>query len=259
MNTHKIQYSTFSIPRQNLKSLRLLRPSFYYDFSEIEEDNHEMSYHVIKGNLLSDSDINKRSQIIQSNDLIITAINTSLILNATAYFEGALESFLLRRLENIFPISKNTSSLNNSLRNEIIRLSSIRGLKEYFKKLFGISLNEILKKDDKSLEFIEKFYHIRHHLTHASEIETVLVDKGGNFGAVEILHTTSSHEKLLSCLKDRYKQKEIHGLDLKQLLKFSKIIDDFSNSIELVIKNLAFEIKNQELFIQNKIYWDEFC
>ena len=181
MNTIKMQYSTFSIPRQNLKSLRLLRPSLYYDFSEIEEDNHKVSCHVIKGKLILDSKIGNRSQVIQLNDPIITAINTSLILNATAYFEGALESFLLRRLETVFPISKNTSLLHNSLKNEIIRLSSIRGLKEYFKKLFGISLNEILKEDDKSLEFIEKFYHIRHHLTHASEIETVLVDKNGDF------------------------------------------------------------------------------
>lgn len=259
MNTMKMQYSTFNIPRQNLKSLRLLRPSLYYDFSEIEEDNHKIICHVIKGKLISDSDTNKRSQIIQSNNLIVTAINTSIILNATAYFEGALESFLLRRLESIFPISKNTSTLNNSLKNEIIRSSSIRGLKEYFKKLFGISLNEILKKDNKSLEFVEKFYHIRHHLTHASEIETVLIDKGGNFGAVEIFHTDTSHDKLISCLKNRYKQKEIHGLDLKTLLMFSKIIDDFSNSIELIIKNLAFEIKDQKLLIQNEKYWNEFC
>lgn len=239
MMEDQARYTTYEILHRNVSSLRTLRPDYYYVLGEGDL--------IIKGSLVSSSNQkNDLAKVIRDNAPLVVAINTSIILNSTAFLEGAIENLLVRRLELIFPVSKENRTLFEKAKSEIIRCSGFEGLKAHFTNLYGSTIKEILAEEIDLLIFIEHFYTIRHQLSHASQIETKIIKKDGG---IQFYHNYSAYKKLMLFLKNYYKLSTVPNVDIYNLLLISKVIDDYSKSIELVIANLETKILNKKLLV----------
>ncbi|MDA3861274.1 MAG: hypothetical protein PF445_08600 [Melioribacteraceae bacterium] len=201
----------------------------------------------IKGSLVTSGiQNNDFTKVMRENAPLVVAINTSIILNSTAFLEGAIENLLVRRLELIFPVSEENNTIYEKAKSEIIRCSGFDGLKAHFKNLYGLTIKEILAEEIDSLIFIEHFYTIRHQLSHASQIETKIIE---NDDGILFYHNNSAFKKLILFLKDYYKLSKSPNVDIYKLLLISKIVDDYSKSIELVVANLETKILNKKLLL----------
>jgi len=250
MKIKKHNYTTFQILHRNMKNLKTIRPDFYLNIN-VSDGGYNVEGELIKNMMKS----NNYSEVDNYYSQVIT-INTSIILNATAFFEGALETLLVKRLDKIFVISSTNSSLYKKIKNDIIRCSSYGGLEKHFKLLFGCSIKKQLPSIQTKLNFVESFYHIRHELAHASEIQTEAIysEKGGTL----IRHNSDQYSKLFTFLENHYKLKKTPTADIQTILMFSTIIDDFSEYIQEIIEHLARELRNQKLINGDDWFWEKF-
>ena len=223
----KTNESTFRYFKTNVRNLTKLRPDLYVT-------PEEKSY-KIKGEVSSNEDF---KEIFNDKFETVFAINTSLILNSTGYFEGFLESILLRKIGNVNDLTGPIFNIVNDYQNQIIRLSSLGDFNKNFQKLFGMKIIDAVS-DKEKFNFIEDFYFIRHLIAHASTIKSESFKEG--FGT-RLIHTDKQYQQLMNKLKIRYSFKFDINIDFYMLIVCSNIIDDFCKSIfdvsEQIVENL---------------------
>lgn len=236
------EYSTFLLFKQNVSVLQTFRPDLYFSL-ECDKENFS-----IRGKLIENiEDINK---IIPS----VIAINTSIILNSTSYFEGFLENILLRYIGKITDYPMHIQNILKEYQQQIIKISSFLEFKKIFQKLFGESLKNIQSINNDDIEFIDKFYTIRHLVSHGSKIETA--SEKLEIGR-KIFHTDRNYIDLMGVLKKRYHYKNELNIELITLLNFSEIVDDFSNTIFDVATIISDNLKQKGL-IDSSNFWGDF-
>lgn len=239
----KAEYAIFLLFKKHVEILRNMRPDLYWSFGD-----NGMGY-SIHGNKAKD-EINK----FEENMTIVVALNTSIILNTTSFFEGFLENILLRRIGRIKNLPYHISKIIEEYQQQIIKISSFSDFKKYFHKLFEQKLTDILPNKKEDIEFIEKFYTVRHLLSHGSMLETV--SKQMEIGR-KYVHTDKNYQDLMNLIKRRYNYNYDLDIELYSLLNFSQIIDDFSNTVFEIANLLGEELKNKQL-IESSNFWGDF-
>ncbi|MDO8177028.1 MAG: hypothetical protein Q7T62_02175 [Undibacterium sp.] len=229
----KLNYSIFGFLQENVGHLRNLRPDLY--MSPAQDSSQ------ILGSLVERLDF---AEIMNSNFPIVQSINTSIVLNTTGFFEGLLENILLRKIGSISHLPDPISAIASDYKDTVIRISSLDGFKKHFRKLFGVNLSEILSAHHQDLKFIEKFYLIRHLLTHGSTIDTSSYNIGNG---MSLRHVDPDYLSLMEMLQLRYSLNEEFKVDFLSLMLYSKIIDDFSETIFNLSKYLVGELVKRKL------------
>lgn len=240
----KMNYSTFLLFKDNVTILNNLRPDLYLSPS--------VGGYKFMGEI---SEQDNFPELCDEYLKTVRAINTSIILNTTSFFEGFLENILLRKIGSIKGLQSPIKKIVSDYQNQIIRISSIDEFKKQFNKLFGDKLNNILKANQDDINFIEKFYLIRHLVSHGSMIETHFshLKSGGTL----VMHTEPEYIYLMKTLGKRYGLKEDINIGYTSLLLHSEIIDDFSKTTFNLADLLISELKNQEL-LDLSDYWGDF-
>ena len=239
----KANYSTFLIFKNNVTTLTNLRPDVYLSPS--------VDGYKIMGTITTQD---KFIESYEEHSKTVQAINTSIILNTTSFFEGFLESILLRKIGSIKHLQSPIKKIVSDYQNQIIRISSFDEFKNQFNKLFEDKLNNILKSNKDDVDFIENFYLIRHLLSHGSMIETNLSHQGTAF---ILFHSEPKYILLMKLLEKRYGLKEGINIEFTSLLLHSEIIDDFSRTVFNIANLLVSELKNKKL-LDLSHYWGDF-
>ena len=239
----KMNYSTYHLFKDNATILKGLRPDFY--LYPIENGYKIMGEITAQNNFV---------EFYEEYSKTVLAINTSIILNATSFFEGFLENILLRKIGSIKGLQSPIKKIVSDYQNLIIRISSISEFKKQFYTLFGDKLNNILASNKDDLDFIEKFYLIRHLISHGSMIETDFSHQ--EFGT-KILHTEPEYLLLMKILAKRFGFKDDINIEYMSLLLHSQIIDDFSKTVFNIADLLVNELKNRKL-LDLSDYWGDF-
>lgn len=239
-----MNYSTFLLFKGNVTILNTLRPDLYLSPS--------IDGYTIMGEITAQDNF---PELYEEHSKTVRAINTSIILNTTSFFEGFLESILLRKIGSIKGLQNPIKKIVSDYQNQIIRISSIDEFKKQFNKLFGDKLNNILKSNKDDVDFVEKFYLIRHLVSHGSMIETHLSHPES--GVTLLTHTEPEYIHLMKFLEKRYGLKEDINIEYMSLLLHSEIIDDFSKTAFKIADLLVNELKNREL-LDLSDYWGDF-
>ena len=226
----KANYSTFLLFKSNVETLNGLRPDFYFSPGI---NGYQIMGEVTKSDNFSD--------IFEDQYKTVRAINTSIVLNTTSFFEGFLENILLRKIGSTENLHSPVEKIVNTYQSQIIRISSIDEFKRHFQKLFGVKLINVLESHKDDVKFIEKFYLIRHLLSHASMVETDLVDHDPG---IQLVHSDTEYTNLMEYLQSRYRFQEKIDVEFMSLLICSKIIDDFSMTVFNIADLLVNELKS---------------
>ncbi|MFH0710384.1 MAG: hypothetical protein V2A75_09260 [Pseudomonadota bacterium] len=241
-NIEQEEYCTFLLFKRHVEVLRTLRPDIYMSFGN---DEHAFS---IKG---EDA---KNMDDYESKRQIVMALNASIILNTTSFFEGFLENILLRKIGKTTALPEHIKNIIEEYQQQILRISSFADFKKYFQKLFHKKITDVLNMKKNDLDFIDKFYTVRHLLSHGSCLDTASIKL--EIGR-KLFHTDSAYIALMKALQERYSHKYDLNIDFMSLLNFSEVIDDFSNTIFDIATKLAEELKKNNL-IDSSGFWGDF-
>jgi hypothetical protein len=244
LKTQDLDYSIFLFFKQNISVLQQSRPDIYL----IPGTQHLYQY---SGSLATYNQVEGFSPLMMK----VQAMNCSIILNLTSYFEGLLENLLLRRIGKCGSVQGHVRQIVEDYRLELTRISSLSEFKKHFKKLFGKKISEIVGDTHDELTFVEKFYVVRHVLAHGSRIPTTILDLQG--GGSKIEHEDRSYRELMHYLENKYKMSWDFHCDILTLLKFSTIIDDFSHATFSVAQNLVSALVEEGL-ISSETFWGDF-
>jgi len=234
----------FGLFRSNIVNLQTLRPDIY-----LIPDNSAYRYGGELGQNLDDDAY--RNNIMGNDFEKVMSVNTSIIFNCCAMFEGFLENILIRKIGKIDSQKEPLKTILNKYKNEVIFASSTENLNKYFKELFGIAIKDTII-DVEAWLFLQNFYPIRHLLVH------------GSMAAIKIEHKKSLGTKIKLVGKNyeflnRYIQKNYKSnveLEVFQLLLMSPVIDDFFNSTMVICKQIKEYLINNGEINENQFYSD---
>lgn len=229
-------YSTFRLFKKNVNELKSMRPDLYV--SPSQDSYSILGKETYKEDFIS-TYVNTFSRV--------WALNTSIILNTTSFFEGALENLLLRGVGDISNFKEPTKTILFEYQEEIIKISSIQSFDNHFKKVFRYNLNElVLDKND--YKFIENFYLIRHLLVHGSKVSTNYIrgEKGST-----LIHDEVKYIKLMRSIKLRYSYAFDVHIEFYWLILCSQIIDDFSDTAFKILSEIVENLTRLEMIDPN--------
>lgn len=244
VGTHDLDYSIFLFFKQNISVLQQVRPDIYL----IPGTEHLYQY---SGSLATGNIAEALSPLMAK----VQALNCSIILNLTSYFEGLLENLLLRRIGKCGSMQGHLRQIIDDYRLELTRISSLSEFKKHFKKLFGKKMSEFVEDAQNELVFVEKFYVVRHILAHGSRVPTTSRDLQG--GGSKSEHEDRSYRELMRYLQSKYNMSWDFHCEILTLLQFSVIIDDFSKATFSVAQNLVRALVRDEL-VSSETFWGDF-
>ena len=244
LRTHDLDYSIFLFFKQNIFVLQESRPDIF--LTPGTKDLYRYN-----GSLATSTSPEDFSPLMAK----VQAMNCSIILNLTSYFEGLLENLLLRRIGKCGTLQEPLRRIIDDYRSELTRTSSLSEFKKHFKKLFGKSVSEVIKGAHDELTFVEKFYVVRHVLAHGSRIPTKSSNMQGGGSKTE--HEDRSYRELMHYLQKKYDIPWDFHCDILTLLNFSLIIDDFSHAVFSVSQKLASVLVKDGL-VSAETFWGDF-
>ena len=237
-------YSIFLLFKENIKTLKSMRPSVWL------KPNDEFG-HSIVGDLTKQSDF---FNSFESHLQTVRVINSSIILNATSYFEGFIENLILRHLDKTSDLPDRVKPILDEYKNKVIQASSLDELRKYFKIAFSLSFGDMLANRKMDLIFIENFYVLRHLLVHGSIIETI--SKDNEDGGTQIIHTAPVYQKFIECINNRYSLGGKFNSDFLMVLMFSDFVDDFTNTLFSISDEIVSHLSKLKLFNLDDFWGD---
>ena len=242
--TSRSNYSIFLLFKENIKTLESMRPSLWL------KPNDGFG-HSIVGDLTKQSDF---LSSFESHLQTVRVINSSIILNATSYFEGFIENLILRRLDKTSDLPNRVIPILDEYRNKVIQASSLAELKKYFKMAFSHSFGDLLASRKTDLIFIENFYVLRHLLAHGSIIETI--SKDNDDGGTQTIHTVPDYQRLIECINNRYSLGGKFNSDFLMILIFSDFVDDFTNTLFSISDEIVSRLSKLKLLNLDDFWGD---
>lgn len=110
-------------------------------------------------------------------------------------------------------------------REKIVSCSRFDELKKHFFQLYGAKLVEVDGVYQDDLEFVERFYVVRHLLAHGSEIPlTIRRHDDGRYDQPS--HDNDVYIRLMKFISERYSTAGDFACDLPSLMLASEVIDD---------------------------------